>query len=779
MKTAEWAASYAARGWTPIPVPIEEKACRLAGWTTLTVEEGLAHFANGRRQNIAVALGAPSGNLVDIDIDAPEAIPWADYFLPETATFGRLGKRSSHRLFAVRGTIKTAKYDDVDGSMLIEVRSTGAQTVFPGSIHQTGQAVEWESAPEPLSIKAATLGRFVREFAAATILGRNFPADGGRHTARTALAGWFCKKDVPIESAVRIVNVASLMAGGSEETKTVEHTYRQDRAKLLGYAALKDQFDPRVLDRVASWLGFPDHQADLQAEQAKLARFDGPPIPFALKDRPPFPTAALPPAVREIVEAVAEETQTPVEMAALMALAVCAGAIARYVEVNPTGTWVEPTNIYAFVAMEPGERKSAVVSHIAGPVSRIENRITEETRAQVQTDAAVARALKDGIKANERKLAAAFANARLDEIDGIKETLAQLHEAAHQHERTRARPVRFLAGNATPEKLGVLIQQNDERISVYDAEGDLFDIMCGQYGAPNLTLFLKAHAGDTYILDRMQRESFRIERPALTMGVCVQPNVMRKLARTPEALERGLVARFLYAVPDSKVGARKVRDATAISPEVSDAWQELVTKLYQIKPLAKENGLIAPHRLGLHHGALDLLNAFRERVEAELGDWGRLAPVRAWGNKVAGAVVRLAAIIHVVEQIDDEWETAAIGADPMAAAIGLATDFLIPHAVSAITLMGGDETTAKAQLIMRWVARSQKTPEGWAEFTKRDLFNALRRSFSQRVELMDDPLRLLEAYGYLYRVSPPATSDPGRRRSDAFVVNPSFTGSVE
>ena len=51
----------------------------------------LPEYFNGAEQNIGVLLGDPSGHTVDVDLDCPEALALAGWFLPPTGCkFGRL-----------------------------------------------------------------------------------------------------------------------------------------------------------------------------------------------------------------------------------------------------------------------------------------------------------------------------------------------------------------------------------------------------------------------------------------------------------------------------------------------------------------------------------------------------------------------------------------------------------------------------------------------------------------------------------------------------------------
>ena len=101
MTTLDAAHAYLDRyGWHSIPVPHRKKRPILEGWQNLRLsEEDLPSYFNGHPRNIGVLLGEPSGGLLDVDLDCPEAIQLAPYFLPETLTFGRESKLRSHWLY--------------------------------------------------------------------------------------------------------------------------------------------------------------------------------------------------------------------------------------------------------------------------------------------------------------------------------------------------------------------------------------------------------------------------------------------------------------------------------------------------------------------------------------------------------------------------------------------------------------------------------------------------------------------------------------------------------
>jgi hypothetical protein len=162
-----------------------------ANWQHLCLtEEQIVDAFKARQRNVGILMGAPSKNRVDIDLDAPQAVCLGDVFLPPTeCIFGRSSKPRSHHLFTGQPIPRTEKFQDITGAMIVEIRSDGAQTIFPGSIHLSGEAVLWDREGEPSSIEGDVLRHAVAKLAAASILARHWPAEGGRQDAALALAG--------------------------------------------------------------------------------------------------------------------------------------------------------------------------------------------------------------------------------------------------------------------------------------------------------------------------------------------------------------------------------------------------------------------------------------------------------------------------------------------------------------------------------------------------------------------------------------------------------------
>ena len=148
------------------------------------------HF-NGKPQNIGVLLGEPSGWLIDVDLDHALAIEKAAEYLPPTPLrFGRKSKPESHWIYRVRGTVATKQYRSKSAGTIVELRSTGHQTVFPPSTHESGERIEFvDPLAEPAEVGADELWAAVAELANAVKIQLGEKSAPGRERPAIELQG--------------------------------------------------------------------------------------------------------------------------------------------------------------------------------------------------------------------------------------------------------------------------------------------------------------------------------------------------------------------------------------------------------------------------------------------------------------------------------------------------------------------------------------------------------------------------------------------------------------
>ncbi|MEX0718041.1 MAG: bifunctional DNA primase/polymerase, partial [Planctomycetaceae bacterium] len=163
------ARGYIDRGWRPVPIPPRTKRAVIDGWTKLRIdlEDVERHFSPD--DNIGLLLGEPSGWLVDVDLDCAEARDLAESYLPPTAAVtGRPSSPRSHRWYYAAGAVTKKYTDPLTRKMIVELRSTGTQTVVGPSIHPEGERYELLTG-EPACVPAPMLAACVAALAEAVV----------------------------------------------------------------------------------------------------------------------------------------------------------------------------------------------------------------------------------------------------------------------------------------------------------------------------------------------------------------------------------------------------------------------------------------------------------------------------------------------------------------------------------------------------------------------------------------------------------------------------------
>lgn len=470
---------------------------------------------------------------------------------------------------------------------------------------------------------------------------------------------------------------------------------------------------------------------------------------------PAFPAELLPGWVGDQVRAVAEFTQTPIDAAGSIALACLSTAAGGRAEVEVRGSWREPTNLFTVVVLPPGSRKSAVFAAMVGPILVAEKALIERTAPAIieaELSAKVA-----GKAAEKAALAAANADA------SGRDTLIAEATAAAMNAEAITVPVKpqLVADDVTSETAQSILAEQGGRLAVLSPEGGIFATIAGRYsGTPNLEVFLKGHAGDMMRVDRLSRDGGHVDKPALTMGLAVQPEILRDIAGMPGFRGLGLLARILFAVPENTVGFRKI-GADPIPTEVAARYHANLHTL--VLTLAEWTD---PAVLVLTPDANDAVLDIERQVEPRLAPGGAWSHIVDWGSKYTGAVVRIAGLIHLAEHLRDGWgRPVDVDTVKRAAQIG---EYYATHALGAFDDMGADLATRNARTILAWIERTDSRA-----FTKREVFRALKSSQLPTAGDFDAPLSVLEAHGYIRQLDPPPSKRAGGRPpSPSFLVNP-------
>ncbi|MEV0311891.1 YfjI family protein [Nonomuraea fuscirosea] len=480
-------------------------------------------------------------------------------------------------------------------------------------------------------------------------------------------------------------------------------------------------------------------------------------IPLGSRLVPPaFPVACLPIWMRDMIDGVAEETQTAPDIAAAFGLGALSTAAGGKAIVRVRGGWHEPLNLFLACVAPPATRKSAVFRAMTAPLYAAEEALVVAGRAKTRQAELLRLQLEE---ADKQARTRAVRSGSASDLAEAESTALALAEITVPHE------VQLIAKNVTPEECSTILSEQEGRLAILSAEGDIFDIICGRYsnGVPTLTPFLEAHAGDVLKVNRRGRAEY-VKSPALTIAVCIQPAVLTVIAEKPRLRGQGLLARFLYALPPDTVGYRKS------APDlVPDGVRETYTDTLQgiVLSLAEWD---QPQVLSLAPAADQLVTAFQDEIEPKLrAGIGELDSLRDWAGKLVGACVRIAGLLHLATHADDGFRK-PVTEDIMRDAIEIAR-YYIAHAAACFGVMVEGPHTQLARDALSWITKNDKVAQN-RTFSQRDLHRRLQ-SKAKDAATVSAVLSLLDTHGYIRPLpQPERDSRGGRTPSPRFSVNP-------
>jgi hypothetical protein len=268
---------YLQKGLAPIPLPSRSKDPGFADWQNLRVTADTLgqYFPPKVARNLGILNGAPSNNHQDVDLDCPQAILAAPFLLPPTDwVFGRASAPTAHWIYHADRSLNAAqeKFTDLDGEVLVELRGTGGQTVYPPSLHEdTGEKITWDRFTEPGSVMLSDLQNAVRELAAAALLARHWPTKGTRQDAFLALAGGLLLRGWNETRAERLITAICAATHDEELAKRIDCVSQTARKiggdnQLTGWRRVSEllgEAGKDVTRRVLKWLGFDIEVKDL------------------------------------------------------------------------------------------------------------------------------------------------------------------------------------------------------------------------------------------------------------------------------------------------------------------------------------------------------------------------------------------------------------------------------------------------------------------------------------------------------------------------------------
>ena len=487
------------------------------------------------------------------------------------------------------------------------------------------------------------------------------------------------------------------------------------------------------------------------------------PLPNALPPVDPFDADLLPMALRPWVMDIAHRMQCPPDFPAVAALVALSSLIGARAVVHPKAKddWQVVPNLWGAVVGRPGVKKSPALREALKPLNRLQATEFEQWQAAHEAwelDCKVT-AMQD--EANEKKAKGhaakgdtAAARAMLEPTDNPAEPMAR----------------RFIVNDATVEKLGELLQQNQwGTLSYRDELYGLLTALDKQGQEGSRAFYLTSYDGNQgYTFDRIIRGTVHIPRVCLAMIGGIPPGRIQEYVRGAVAggsADDGLLQRFGLTVwPDIDKDFVHV-DQWPDTPAKQTAWA-VFERLAALQPASDTDPVIWRFTAAAQEIFVEWLVPFETEIRGDA-----LHP--AMVSHLAKYRKLIPALALVFALIDTPDSGKLVGEDELIRALAWG-DYLRTHANRLYAAAVMPETTDATTLLAK--IRGGKLT---------DADGVILNSFTPRIiavkgwsglgtpEDVRKAADLLTDYGWLHREVIQSGDAMGRGRpSDRYTINP-------
>jgi putative DNA primase/helicase len=524
-------------------------------------------------------------------------------------------------------------------------------------------------------------------------------------------------------------------------------------SKFGAYALLHHAGDFSAAARELARLGFGSGS---DGHNNRSARNPGPaatdedwpdpkPIPNHLSPVQAFDYALLPKAFVSFVSDVAERMQCPADFPAVAVMVAFAGVVGKRIGICPKrhDDWLVVPNLWGAVIGRPGVMKTPAIRQPIKFLQRLEIEAKKEYAKELEAYEIKLLVAEDQKKQRKE----AIAKALKDKQDPEKAAQAFIIEEPKKPVRKR-----FIVNDSTVEKLGELLNQNPNGLTVFrDEIAGLLEHLDreGQEGAR--AFYIEAWEGTGgFTYDRIGRGTIEIESTILSVLGGIQPGKLFGYLRGAihgGAGDDGLMQRFQLAVyPDIDAKWRNI-----------DRWpdteaKQLVWAVFQslntLDPLTigAESGDQGPF-LRFDQQAQKLFDDWRSELEPRIRSGEEHPALESHLAKYRSLVPTLALVIHLADRV-----SGPVTATATRKALAWA-QYLESHARRIYGLVT-DPAPASAKALAKRIMDGD-IPDG---FTQRSVYrNAWAGLDKESTELAVD---LLIEHGWLKAIETTTTGRP-------------------
>lgn len=369
-----------------------------------------------------------------------------------------------------------------------------------------------------------------------------------------------------------------------------------------------------------------------------------------------YPLEVLPDLIQKAVKEVVDVVKCPPALAACSALSTMAVAGQGVANIQPhKGLKPSPLSLFILSIGESGERKTTADKHFSPVLTQWESYQEKELKkalAQYQAELKSWNRQKIG---TERSIEKATEKGDAQSIMTLTSKLVGLEQAEPEKvlapclvlEDTTAQATAYDLAHTWPSA-GIL---SDEAGVVFGGHSMKSDNI-----AHNLATLNKLWDGSSQKINRRgEGGSFKVEHCRLSLGLAIQPSVIRAFYEASGSIARGsgFFARFLLAHPNSTQGTRflSIEEASAERHGQHTHLNLFYARLHQLLEQSYQNGkggaLDELPTLTLSQEAREVWVQYHNDVEHELRTGGDMQDYKDIASKSADNAARIAGLFHL------------------------------------------------------------------------------------------------------------------------------------
>lgn len=455
--------------------------------------------------------------------------------------------------------------------------------------------------------------------------------------------------------------------------------------------------------------------------------------------------------------AVAANTQTDIQIALATYLATAATLIQGKFEVRVTDSYQVPLSIFTCCFADASAGKGPVFKAITGPLQNL----AMEYNQRHQEDREKDEMLNKNIDAQLRNLRKKLGRPSVDN----EELYAEIAELESRKRKVDSEIVLYTQDVRKESFAQLAGTQPGERISILDPEGgclrSLIDV-------PNLLPLLhQGYSGEPVRIDRQKYPSVNLDHAHISIGVLAQPDKLNRLKMYHHLWEEGFFPRMLSFFAQPFMGLRQPL-GPEIPPELTRWYEQRLRLLFEY-PWNGEG--CEPYVLHLSQDAQTTWQQFAMEITNQSQLTANRVFLGPWFGKMKDAVIRVAAIYHLMEADSSEL-LAPIGHMEMYSAVSLVVE-LIPSAERIYRTFFPDPVWEAVSRVREWILRNWNPMGNWT-VTARKICQNLRL----KVEVVEAALGYLCGIHAIERVNPYPSPNHYHReyRTTQLILNPIAEG---